>query len=65
MLTVNGRVGLVEDGKTYKVSGRIDRLLISKHEITIVDLKTNKAVPKNMSQIPAAYKNQLAIYNLF
>mgnify|MGYP001224834705 FL=1 len=53
---------IVEDGKTYKVSGRIDRLLISKHEITIVDLKTNKVVPEKMSQVPVAYKNQLAIY---
>ena len=53
---------IVEDGKTYKVSGRIDRLLINKHEITIVDLKTNKVVPKKTSQVPTGYKNQLAIY---
>jgi ATP-dependent helicase/nuclease subunit A len=53
---------IVEDGKMYKVSGRIDRLLINKHEITIVDLKTNKVVPKKISKVPTGYKNQLAIY---
>ena len=53
---------IVEDGITYKVSGRIDRLLINNHEITIVDLKTNKVVPKKISQVPTGYKKQLAIY---
>jgi ATP-dependent helicase/nuclease subunit A len=53
---------IIEDGKMHKVSGRIDRLLINKGEITIVDLKTNKVVPKNISQVPTSYKNQLAIY---
>jgi ATP-dependent helicase/nuclease subunit A len=53
---------IVEDGKMYKVSGRIDRLLINKHEIIIVDLKTNKVVPKEISKVPTDYKNQLAIY---
>jgi ATP-dependent helicase/nuclease subunit A len=53
---------LVEDGKEYKVSGRIDRLLINDHEIKIVDFKTNKVIPSSPSEIPDSYKKQLAIY---
>jgi len=53
---------LVEDGQTYKVSGRIDRLLINDHEIKIIDFKTNKIIPSSHSEVPDSYKKQLAIY---
>ena len=53
---------LVENGKTYKVSGRIDRLLINDHEIKIIDFKTNKVIPSSPSDVPDSYRKQLAIY---
>ena len=42
-----------------KVSGQIDRLVVTPAEILIVDFKTNQARPE---QAPAAYLRQLALY---
>jgi ATP-dependent helicase/nuclease subunit A len=44
------------------VSGQIDRLAVSAHEVLIADFKTNQAPPKAASEVPAAYLRQLALY---
>jgi ATP-dependent helicase/nuclease subunit A len=44
------------------VSGQIDRLAVSAHEVLIADFKTNQAPPKAASEAPAAYLRQLALY---
>jgi ATP-dependent helicase/nuclease subunit A len=44
------------------VSGQIDRLVLTPHEILIVDYKTNLAPPSGRTTTPAAYVRQLALY---
>jgi len=44
------------------VSGQIDRLLVTPHEILIVDFKTNQAAPAGTENAPLVYIRQLALY---
>jgi ATP-dependent helicase/nuclease subunit A len=44
------------------VSGQIDRLVVTKNEVLIVDFKTNHAPPKTAAEAPKAYVRQLALY---
>jgi len=44
------------------VSGQIDRLVVTAHEILIVDFKTNQAPPAAVAEAPLAYIRQLALY---
>ena len=44
------------------VSGQIDRLLITKTEIFIIDYKTNRPPPKNLKDVPNIYRNQMQAY---
>lgn len=44
------------------VTGQIDRLIISKTQVTILDYKTNRQVPKNLQETPDEYITQLALY---
>lgn len=44
------------------LSGQIDRLLIGKERILIVDFKTNRPSPRHQSEIPENYKDQLRAY---
>ena len=45
-----------------KVSGEIDRLVISEDRILIVDYKTNRPPPDNVANADPAYITQLAVY---
>jgi ATP-dependent helicase/nuclease subunit A len=44
------------------VSGQIDRLAVTPAEVLIVDYKTNHAPPAKVTEAPAAYIRQLALY---
>lgn len=44
------------------VSGQIDRLVVTPHEVLIVDYKTNHAPPRAAAEAPDAYVRQLALY---
>ena len=44
------------------VSGQVDRLVTTPHEVVIVDYKTNHAPPGTPSETPPAYIRQLALY---
>ena len=44
------------------ISGQIDRLVVTKTEILIVDFKTNHTPPKAVRDAPRAYIRQLALY---
>lgn len=44
------------------VSGQIDRLAVTPHEVLIVDYKTNHAPPRTAAEAPQAYVRQLALY---
>jgi ATP-dependent helicase/nuclease subunit A len=44
------------------VSGQIDRLVVTPHEVLIVDFKTNQSPPATAGEAPSAYIRQLALY---
>lgn len=44
------------------VSGQIDRLVVTDHEVLIVDFKTNHAAPAAENEAPKGYVRQLALY---
>lgn len=44
------------------VSGQIDRLVVTDHEVLIVDFKTNHAPPTDTAEAPKGYVRQLALY---
>jgi ATP-dependent helicase/nuclease subunit A len=56
-------VGKVQKGgKTVLVSGRIDRLAVTKDSVLIADFKTNRPQPRALAEVPTAYVEQLALY---
>ena len=46
----------------HVMTGRIDRLEVTKDQINFIDYKTNRAPPKEVHNIPSSYLNQMAIY---
>ena len=44
------------------ISAQIDRLVISKDKIIIVDFKTNRPAAVSLDMVPASYLNQLNVY---
>lgn len=48
--------------RQYAVSGRIDRLAVLDDRVVVLDYKTNRVPPENVSDIPFAHRAQLAIY---
>lgn len=51
--------GLI-DGRV--LSGQIDRLLVGDEEILVIDYKTNRPSPKEISAVPALYIRQMSLY---
>jgi ATP-dependent helicase/nuclease subunit A len=49
-------------GKDHAVSGVIDRLAVNENRVVIVDYKTNRPPPVDLSRVPDAYIAQLALY---
>ncbi len=52
--------GLTADHRI--VSGQIDRLVVGKSDIWILDYKTNRPPPRDVKNVPAVYKNQMRAY---
>jgi len=46
----------------YSVSGQIDRLAVTDHEVLIADFKTNRPPPRDPVGVPLVYRRQLALY---
>lgn len=44
------------------ISGQIDRIVIKPHEILILDYKTNRPPPTDLSAVPLAYRQQMDTY---
>lgn len=44
------------------ISGTVDRLLITETEVTVVDFKTGRFVPRDVAFVPAYHKAQMAAY---
>ncbi len=49
-------------GVDMLVSGQIDRLVVTPHEVLIADYKTNRPAPRTLSDVPDGYIRQLALY---
>jgi ATP-dependent helicase/nuclease subunit A len=56
---IAGRVSV--GGKSAEVAGRIDRLVITDHDVTLMDYKTGRP-PRDPSDVPENHLRQLAIY---
>lgn len=44
------------------VTGQVDRLIVAPEHVTILDYKTNLAVPQALAEVPEEYLTQLALY---
>ncbi len=53
--------GLMPDKRI--ISGQIDRLVVDDKDIWILDYKTNRPPPDDISDVPDIYKNQLRAYS--
>ncbi|MEL6964371.1 MAG: 3'-5' exonuclease, partial [Pseudomonadota bacterium] len=51
-------------GEVYgrQVSGQVDRLSVLSNEVMVIDYKTNRPPPRELSDVSAAYGRQMAIY---
>lgn len=47
---------------TVRVNGQIDRLVITDHEVLIIDYKTNRPPPRSVADVPSVYLGQMAAY---
>jgi len=54
--TINSEEGLIS------INGKIDRLVVSKTEILVLDFKTNRPAPTEAKHVPAQYLAQMASY---
>ena len=45
-----------------RIHGAIDRLLVTETEVLAVDLKSNRAVPDHVEQVPVGLRRQMAAY---
>ncbi len=53
-----------QNGEAVRLSGRIDRLVVSDSHVLVVDYKSDANVPTDVSGIPPAYVTQLGLYAL-
>ncbi len=51
-------------GPPLRIAGQIDRLLVTKDTVTLIDFKTNRPPPQDVAGVPEAYLLQLAAYRL-
>lgn len=51
-------------GPPLKITGQIDRLVVTDHNVLIIDFKTNRPPPQDVATVPSAYILQLAAYRL-
>ena len=59
-VAISGLVNLASGPRL--VSGQIDRLVAGNDKVVIIDYKTNRPAPQNVSDIPDTYVSQLALY---
>jgi ATP-dependent helicase/nuclease subunit A len=52
------------DGPPLRVSGPVDRLVVTPTAVLIADYKTNAPPPRAIDEVPRAYLVQLALYRL-
>lgn len=59
-VSVSGQI--IVEGVTYPMHGQIDRLVITKNEVIILDYKTSANVPKTVAQTSQNYLLQMKAY---
>jgi ATP-dependent helicase/nuclease subunit A len=59
-VSIMGTISL--GGRSYAVSGRIDRMGTSEDEVFILDYKTNLRPPATIEAVPFGHRAQLALY---
>ncbi|MEE4235775.1 MAG: 3'-5' exonuclease, partial [Anderseniella sp.] len=60
-VSIAGLVDPPQAGR-FGLSGQIDRLLVTDARVLVVDFKTNRPPPADVSQVPEGYLRQLAAY---
>lgn len=50
--------------KPVRIAGRMDRLIVTEHEILAVDFKSDSNPPDDVANVPASYLTQLGLYAL-
>ncbi len=53
---------LILGAETIRVSGQIDRLVVTQASVLIADFKTNRPAPHRIEDVPPPYVRQLALY---
>jgi ATP-dependent helicase/nuclease subunit A len=53
---------LTINGGEVRVSGQVDRLVVTKDAVLIADFKTNRPAPQRIEDVPPGYVRQLALY---
>lgn len=48
----------------HVIAGQADRLLVTPHEVLVVDIKTGPLVPSDAQAVPLAYMRQMAAYRM-
>lgn len=61
---VVGEIALPGEGPPLRISGQLDRLLVTPASLLLVDFKTNRPAPRALAAVPQAYVLQLAAYRL-
>jgi len=52
------------DGEPIRLAGRIDRLVVDERGVTVIDYKSDAAVPTRPEDVPGNYVTQLGLYAL-
>jgi ATP-dependent helicase/nuclease subunit A len=52
------------DGEPIRLAGRIDRLVVDDHGVTVIDYKSDASVPERAEDVPGNYVTQLGLYAL-
>jgi ATP-dependent helicase/nuclease subunit A len=58
-------VGLIPGetpGASHALSGQIDRVVVTRERVLVVDFKTLRPVPAREDEVPSLYLRQLAVY---
>ena len=48
--------------KRLRVSGQVDRFVVTPSSVLIGDFKTNRPAPRSLAEVPKPYIRQLALY---
>jgi ATP-dependent helicase/nuclease subunit A len=57
-------IDALRDGEPIRLAGRIDRVVIDDSSVTVIDYKSDAAVPSGPQAVPGNYLTQLGLYAL-